>query len=130
MTLGYEVDVQDDIPRKAIPTDVPFWSESFAFWAYPSENNFDLYVHYQRQVKDPGIWKGMLILLLDDDEALVMKTFGRQTDPLGPGPLGMYAKCHEPGKRWSFQFDGVAQRVKRITASRMAFQFTWSPLSA
>lgn len=104
---------RDDLPRSVFPTDIPFWSESFAFWAYPSENDFDLYVHYQRQVKDPGIWKGMLILLLDNDEALVTRAFGRQFDPTGPGPSGMYGVCEEPGKRWRFHFDSAAMRVKQ-----------------
>jgi hypothetical protein len=113
MALGYQVDSTDDLPRSEIPTGIPFWSESFAYWAYPWENDFDFMVHYQRQVADPGIWKGMLCFLIDNEEALVIKKFGRQADPMGPGALGMHAICREPGKKWLFQFDGAAQRVKQ-----------------
>lgn len=108
-----EIDPLDDLSREVFPTDIPFWSESAAFWAYPEERDFDLYVHYQRQVDDPGIWKSMLVLLLKDGDALVMKSFGRQPDKNGQGGHEMHSKCLEPGKRWRFRYDSAAQRVKQ-----------------
>jgi hypothetical protein len=112
VTANYEGDALDDYPRRQLP-NVPYWSESFAYWAYSAENDFDLYVHYQRQVADPGIWKGMMVLMMSNGDAFVAKSFGRQADPTGPGPMGMYGKCLEAGKSHWFQFDGAAQRVKQ-----------------
>ncbi|MDB5967736.1 MAG: hypothetical protein JWQ90_186 [Hydrocarboniphaga sp.] len=106
-----ELEYADDLPRKSIPAGIPFWSESYAFWVYPDDHRFDLYIHYQRQVADPGIWKAMLVLLLDNGEALVTKSFGRQADDAGPGPAGLNVRCLEPGRRWALRFDAAAQRV-------------------
>lgn len=105
--------VEDDLPRKQIPSNIPFWSESYAFWAYPKEGDFGVYVHYQRQAADPRVWKCMTVLLLDDGSAYVMKAFGPQADDRGPGPETMQGLVLDPGIKYRFQFDGCAQRVQQ-----------------
>lgn len=104
--------VEDDYPRTTFP-DVPFWTESYAHWAYPKEGDFGIYVHYQRKATDPRIWKCMTTLLLDDGSAYVMKAFGPQADDSGPGPSTMKTTIRSPGENYHFVMDGCAMKVNQ-----------------
>jgi hypothetical protein len=98
-----------DLIRSAIPDGKPTWTENIAFWMHDPHAGIRLYAHLGRMQPDRSIWEGLSILFLPSGNVLVNRSLGVK---VGAAENREYRyRPVVPNQTWTFEFDGVAQRV-------------------
>ena len=101
----------EDVPRTAVPKDTPNWSESFGHWGYFPEQKLGLFVHNQRHVDNPSLWREIIVIQRGDGSVMVAKSYGTGQRGGSPGANGLAVTCIKPFEEWVIEFDGAARIV-------------------
>jgi len=91
----------------ARPADTPFWTESYAFWAYWKDRYF--YMHFQRHPHDSSMWRTFVAVNGEDHEVIASICFGREISPLGPGNQQIHAICERPFESYRVEADTIGR---------------------
>ncbi len=108
MNLSNGVDPHDDTVHA--PVNVPYWSESFAWWTWDNLNDVGIYAHFQRHPDDLMLWRGYCAAMIGD-QVHVHHSYGRELPGRqGPGFDSCHIRVEEPHRRWRLRVDAAGIR--------------------
>ena len=99
-----------DLIRTSIPDGKPIWTENIAFWMHDPHAAVRLYAHLGRMQPDRSIWEGLSIIFLPNGEVLVNRSLG--VSVAAAENREYRYRPVVPNQTWTFEFDGVMQRVQ------------------
>lgn len=112
----FNVEAESEFPHT--PQPVEYWSEFYYFFGYDPNHNIGFSIHQGRAHFKPDIWLTTVQIYFPDDTILLSKSAGRSGSRRGAGSGPFQARCIEPLRLWSLEFDGLAQRIERSESMR------------
>ena len=106
----WDVPLADEMILDPLP-DVPHMSENFFYIGHDPDSRLAYIVHIGRWIKDPEIFREMLIVWLPDGTVMWAQSFGRGDCSRGPAVACSRIICEEPGKRIRIKYSGPMQPI-------------------
>ncbi|MET0983852.1 MAG: hypothetical protein ABW034_00455 [Steroidobacteraceae bacterium] len=99
-----------DLPHR--PVALANWTEHYVFFGYDDTHQFGIFLHIGRLPEEPQVWRSVLQIYLPGEDLLVLKSYGHG-DPRGPGAGPLQARCIDPFRLWTVDFEGAAFSTTR-----------------
>lgn len=113
----FEVGPEVDLPQPTHP-GIPHYSETMFFIAINPDSGATVFVHLGRTPGELEMWWAQTIVLLPDGVVIADRSYGRSSDPRGPGTGNLSVRCVEPLHRWELSFDGAGERTSSAETAR------------
>jgi hypothetical protein len=115
----WDVPFEDEIPMAKVPP-IPFMSENYCFTGIDAKSGLAFFLHMGRWVKNPAIFRELLLFYLPDGSYLLHQSFGRGDCSKGPFAACLSLTVEDPGRKIAIRFSGPIQRItpERLTNGR------------
>ncbi|HEY1973979.1 MAG TPA: hypothetical protein VGH89_38935 [Pseudonocardia sp.] len=112
----YRVDPALDRLQTPAP-GVANWSENINLAVHSGHDDTGVYTHLSRMIDDPDLWEGTIAVYLPGGALLVNRSFGRAASAEQASSGNLTWSVHEPPRKWSMHFDGMARPITRAAAT-------------